>query len=140
MLMSLMNKSVFLMTRLYNKNIPVIPRAMQQMNRLIFATDIPRSVKIGEGTRFAHSGLGCVIHERTIIGKNCKILQNVTMGGRGKHGTPVIGDNVLIGAGATILGGVKIGDNAKIGAQALVMEDVGENQTIVANKGTILNN
>lgn len=128
MLMSLMNKSVFLMTKLYNKNIPVIPRAMQQMNRLIFATDIPRSVKIGEGTRFAHSGLGCVIHERTIIGKNCKILQNVTMGGRGKHGTPVIGDNVLIG------------DNAKIGAQALVMEDVGENQTIVANKGTILNN
>ncbi|GEQ07918.1 serine acetyltransferase [Staphylococcus haemolyticus] len=126
--MSLMNKSVFLMTKLYNKNIPVIPRAMQQMNRLIFATDIPRSVKIGEGTRFAHSGLGCVIHERTIIGKNCKILQNVTMGGRGKHGTPVIGDNVLIG------------DNAKIGAQALVMEDVGENQTIVANKGTILNN
>lgn len=64
MLMSLMNKSVFLMTKLYNKNIPVIPRAMQQMNRLIFATDIPRSVKIGEGTRFAHSGLGCVIHEK----------------------------------------------------------------------------
>ncbi|UVD89405.1 MAG: DapH/DapD/GlmU-related protein [Staphylococcus haemolyticus] len=75
-----------------------------------------------------------------LLEKNCKILQNVTMGGRGKHGTPVIGDNVLIGAGATILGGVKIGDNAKIGAQALVMEDVGENQTIVANKGTILNN
>lgn len=44
--MSLMNKSVFLMTKLYNKNIPVIPRAMQQMNRLIFATDIPRSVKL----------------------------------------------------------------------------------------------
>ena len=140
MLMSLMNKSVFLMTKLYNKNIPVIPRAMQQMNRLIFFFFFPRSVKIGDGSRFAHSGLGCVIHERTIIGKNCKILQNVTMGGRGKHGTPVIGDNVLIGAGATILGGVKIGDNAKIGAQALVMEDVGENQTIVANKGTILNN
>ncbi|MCE5090391.1 serine acetyltransferase [Staphylococcus devriesei] len=138
--MSLMNKSVFLMTKLYSKNVPVIPRLMQQINRLVFATDVPRSVKIGKGTRFAHSGLGCVIHERTIIGENCKILQNVTMGGRGKHGTPVIGNNVLIGAGATIIGNVKIGDNAKIGAQALVVEDIGENQTIVANKGKILDN
>ncbi|PTE69555.1 serine acetyltransferase [Staphylococcus devriesei] len=138
--MSLMNKSVFLMTKLYSKNVPIIPRLMQQINRLVFATDVPRSVKIGKGTRFAHSGLGCVIHERTIIGENCKILQNVTMGGRGKHGTPVIGNNVLIGAGATIIGNVKIGDNAKIGAQALVVEDIGENQTIVANKGKILDN
>lgn len=138
--MSLMNKSVFLMTKLYSKNVPVIPRLMQQINRLVFATDVPRSVKIGKGIRFAHSGLGCVIHERTIIGENCKILQNVTMGGRGKHGTPVIGNNVLIGAGATIIGNVKIGDNAKIGAQALVVEDIGENQTIVANKGKILDN
>lgn len=72
--MSLMNKSIFLMTKLQKRNIPVIPRFMQQMNRLIFATDIPRTVKIGKGTKFAHSGLGCVIHERAIIGENCKIL------------------------------------------------------------------
>ncbi|TBW91651.1 serine acetyltransferase [Staphylococcus hominis] len=137
--MSLMNKSIFLMTKLQKHNIPVIPRLMQQMNRLIFATDVPRTVKIGKGTKFAHSGLGCVIHERAIIGDNCKILQNVTIGGRSKHGTPVIGNNVLIGAGATILGGIIIGNNVKIGAQALVMEDVQDNQTIVAQKGTILN-
>ncbi|MBJ6364992.1 serine O-acetyltransferase [Staphylococcus sp. AtDRG32] len=137
--MSLMNKSIFLMTKLQKHNIPVIPRLMQQMNRLIFATDVPRTVKIGKGTKFAHSGLGCVIHERAIIGDNCKILQNVTIGGRSKHGTPVIGNNVLIGAGATILGGITIGNNVKIGAQALVMEDVQDNQTIVAQKGTILN-
>lgn len=137
--MSLMNKSIFLMTKLQKHNIPVIPRLMQQMNRLIFATDVPRTVKIGKGTKFAHSGLGCVIHDRAIIGDNCKILQNVTIGGRSKHGTPVIGNNVLIGAGATILGGITIGNNVKIGAQALVMEDVQDNQTIVAQKGTILN-
>lgn len=137
--MSLMNKSIFLMTKLQKHNIPVIPRLMQQMNLLIFATDVPRTVKIGKGTKFAHSGLGCVIHERAIIGDNCKILQNVTIGGRSKHGTPVIGNNVLIGAGATILGGITIGNNVKIGAQALVMEDVQDNQTIVAQKGTILN-
>ena len=136
--MSLMNKSIFLMTKLQKHNIPVFPRLMQQMNRLIFATDVPRTVEIGKGTKFAHSGLGCVIHERAIIGDNCKILQNVTIGGRSKHGTPVIGNNVLIGAGATILGGITIGNNVKIGAQALVMEDVQDNQTIVAQKGTIL--
>ena len=129
--MSLMNKSVFLMTKLYSKNVPFVPRFMQQLNRLIFATDIPRSVQIGQGTKFAHSGLGCVIHEKAVIGKNCKLLQNVTVGGRGKHGTPVIGDNVLIGDNATIAGGIKVGNNATIGAMSLVIEDVPEGATVV---------
>lgn len=129
--MSLMNKSVFLMTKLYSKNVPFVPRFMQQLNRLIFATDIPRSVQIGQDTKFAHSGLGCVIHEKAVIGKNCKLLQNVTVGGRGKHGTPVIGDNVLIGANATIAGGIKVGNNATIGAMSLVIEDVPEGATVV---------
>ncbi|MEQ6056299.1 serine O-acetyltransferase [Staphylococcus saccharolyticus] len=113
------------MTKLYSKNVPFVPRFMQQLNRLIFATDIPRSVQIGQDTKFAHSGLGCVIHEKAVIGKNCKLLQNVTVGGRGKHGTPVIGDN------ATIAGGIKVGNNATIGAMSLVIEDVPEGATVV---------
>lgn len=128
---SLMNKSIILMNKLYQKNIPLLPRLMQQLNRFIFACDIPRSVKIGEGTIFAHSGLGCVIHSNAKIGKNCKIQQNVTIGGRGQYGTPVIGNNVFIGAGATIIGGIKIGDNATIGAMTLVLKDVDENETVV---------
>ncbi|WP_241958993.1 serine O-acetyltransferase [Staphylococcus equorum] len=128
---SLMNKSVTIMTKLYAKNIPVIPRLMQQVNRLVFACDIPRSVKIGKNTIFAHSGLGCVIHSSAIIGENCKIQQNVTIGGRGKHGTPIIGDNVFIGAGSTIIGNVKIEDNVTIGAMTLVLKDVDEGTTVV---------
>ncbi|ANK38278.1 serine acetyltransferase [Staphylococcus equorum] len=128
---SLMNKSITIMTKLYAKNIPVIPRLMQQINRLVFACDIPRSVKIGANTIFAHSGLGCVIHSSAIIGENCKIQQNVTIGGRGKHGTPIIGDNVFIGAGSTIIGNVKIGDNVTIGAMTLVLKDVDEGTTVV---------
>lgn len=128
---SLMNKSIILMTRLYQKNIPILPRLMQQSNRFIFACDIPRSVRIGKGTVFAHSGLGCVIHSNAKIGENCKIQQNVTIGGRGKHGTPIIGNNVFIGAGSTIIGGIKIGDNATIGAMTLVLKDVDENETVV---------
>ncbi|ARM67887.1 serine O-acetyltransferase [Staphylococcus caprae] len=136
--MSLMNRSIHLTTKLYQKRVPFIPRIMQWFNRALFSTDIPKSVKIGKGTKFAHSGLGCVIHERTIIGENCKILQNVTIGGNSKGGTPEIKDNVLIGAGATIIGDVTIGNNAKIGAMALVIEDVPENGIIVAEKGKIL--
>ncbi|MEX6242978.1 serine O-acetyltransferase [Staphylococcus haemolyticus] len=136
--MSLMNRSIHLTTKLYQKRVPFIPRIMQWFNRALFSTDIPKSVKIGEGTKFAHSGLGCVLHERTIIGSNCKILQNVTIGGNSRGGTPVIKDNVLIGAGATIIGNVTIGDNAKIGAMSLVLDDVPANTVIVANKGQTL--
>lgn len=129
--LSLMNKSVRLMHKLYAKKIPFLPRAIQQINRLVFACDIPRSVIIGENTVFAHSGLGCVIHSKAIIGKNCKIQQNITIGGRGTQGTPIIGDNVFIGAGATIMGDVKVGDNAKIGAMSLVIDSVAPNTTVV---------
>lgn len=128
---SLMNKSIMLMTKLYQKNIPILPRLIQQFNRFIFACDIPKSVKIGKGTIFPHSGLGCVIHSNATIGENCKIQQNVTIGGRGQHGTPTIGNNVFIGAVFTIIGGIKIGDNATIGAMTLVLKDVDENETVV---------
>lgn len=129
--MSLMNKSINLMTKLYEKKVPVLPRVLQQLNRLVFACDVPRSVKIGKGTIFAHSGLGCVIHSKAVIGENCKIQQNVTIGGRGTHGTPIIKDNVFIGAGATILGGITVGENAKIGAMTLVLKDVEPGETVV---------
>lgn len=128
---SIMNKSVILMLYLYKKRVPIIPRVMQQLNRLIFACYVPRSVKLGTNTIFAHSGLGCVIHSNAVIGDDCKIQQNVTIGGRGKHGVPIIGNNVFIGAGATIIGNVNVGDNVIIGAMTLVLNDVEEDKVVV---------
>ena len=84
---------------------------------------------IGENTVFYHHGAGCVVHENAIIGENCRIFGNVTIGARWSLNRndphlPVIGDNVLIGAGAVVLGNVKIGNNAIIGANAVMTQDV----------------
>jgi serine O-acetyltransferase len=92
---------------------------------------IPPQVQIGENVRFGYNGLGIVIHECCKIGDNVIIGHHVTIGGRGGFGVPVIGNNVLIGAGAKILGDIKIGDNAKIGANAVVLDDVPECCTAV---------
>ena len=86
---------------------------------------------IGKGTIFHHHGVGCVVHDNAIIGDNCHIFQNVTLGSRWTNGVldggaPIVGNNVLIGAGAVILGDIKIGDNSNIGANAVVLEDVPE--------------
>ncbi len=87
---------------------------------------IPPSVKIGGGTQLPHS-VGIVMHLDTVIGKNCRIFQNVTFGNAGA----TVGDDVFIGAGAVILGAVKIGDKARIGANAVVLEDVPAGATVV---------
>lgn len=136
--MSIMNRSIRLMIKLESKKIIILPRFLQWFNRIVFACDIPRTVKIGENTIFAHSGLGCVIHGKTKIGKNCKIYQNVTIGGRGKHGTPIIKDNVFIGAGAIILGNVTIENDAKIGAGAIVLTDVKSGTTVIGDSAKVV--
>lgn len=130
---SLMNKSVRLMVYLHSKGIPILPKVINYFNRVIFACDIPYTVNIKKGTIFAHSGLGVVLHSNVIIGKNCKIFQGVTIGGRGAKGTPIIGDNVFIGANASILGGVKLGDNCVIGANSLVIQNVEPGCVVAGN-------
>lgn len=117
---------------LYKHKIPLLPGLLNRVMRVLFSCDIPYTVVIGENTIFAHNALGCVVNENAIIGSNCKILQNVTIGGRGEgSGVPIIGNDVLIGAGACILGGVTIGNGAKIGANAVVVKDVPEGATVV---------
>lgn len=117
---------------LYRHKIPLLPGFLNRIMRVLFSCDIPYTVVIGKNTIFAHNALGCVVNEDAVIGENCKILQNVTIGGRGEgNGVPIIGDNVLIGAGACILGGVTIGNGAKIGANAVVVKDVPEGATVV---------
>lgn len=84
-----------------------------------------------------HGLNGIIIHHKAIIGANCKIYQQVTIGGvRGE--APNIGNNVMIGAGAKVLGGIKIGNNVKIGANTVVTKDIEDNCTVVGSQFRIL--
>jgi len=102
---------------------------------------VPFSAKIGEGLILPHGFHGIFISKNAVIGKNCTILHQVTIGSTFKKqedNAPVIGDNVFIGAGAKIIGNVKIGDNAKIGVNAVVIGDVEVGKTVVSPKAIIL--
>ena len=92
-----------------------------------------------KGTKFAHP-IGIVIDKDVVIGKDCIVFQNVTIGK--KYGTsgksPIIGNNVKIYANSCVIGDVKIGDNAKIGAGAIVLEDVPENAIVAGNPAKIV--
>lgn len=97
----------------------------------IFCINIPYTSKIGEGLYIGHTGC-VVIHPLVILGKNVSIMQGVTIGGnmgkiRDGMSAPCVGDNVFIGAGAKVLGPVKIGKNSMIGANAVVINDVPKN-------------
>ena len=72
------------------------------------------------------------------IGKNLHVFQNVTIGSRNTPATPIIGDNVTIGAGAVVLGDIKIGNNVKIGANAVVVDDIPDNCTVVPDKSKVI--
>ena len=117
--------------RLYHSNSGGGDRLARVFELLSFKAGdnaISANGEIGEGTVFNHRGLGCVTLQHTRIGKNCRIACNVTFGARwsknGPDGAPVIGDDVVIGAGAVILGNIHIGDGARIGANAVVLNDV----------------
>lgn len=101
---------------------------------------IPKSVVVGPGLRIYHSG-GIVIHEKARIGWNCTLRHGITIGLRTENGgIPEIGDNVDIGAGAMILGGVTIGNNAKVGAGALVQIDIPEGGVAYAPRAALVVN
>ena len=119
----------------YLKKIPVLPKLIHHLIRIIFACDVKYTADIGKNVGFFHNGLGVVIHKFAKIGDGTVIYQNVTIGGNGKseaeNGIPHIGKNVFIGAGAVILGPIVIGDNARIGANSVVLTDVPANATVV---------
>ena len=105
-----------------------------------YGIQIPIGVEIGEGLMLPHFG-GIVINSKSKIGKNCNILQNVTIGNtkRGKlKGAPHIGNQVYIGPSATIVGGISIGDNVLIAANAYVNFDVPGDSIVLGNPGKII--
>lgn len=120
-------------------NVPFIPRFLSQIGRFLTGIEIHPAARIGEGFFIDH-GMGTVVGETTIIGNNVTLFQGVTLGGTGKEKGkrhPTVGDNVVIGAGAKVLGNIKIGDNSYIGANAVVVKDVPQNSTVVGVPGRI---
>ena len=107
--------------------------------RVVYGCDIMPGTKIGDGTRFPHRGLGVVINKDCIIGSNCTIEKGVVIGGRsGNPIVPIIGDNVLIGCNAVVIGPVIISNGSQIGAGAVVVHDVPENSVAVGNPAKII--
>lgn len=119
--------------------IPFLPRWISQLGRFLTGIEIHPCAIIGEGLFIDH-GMGIVIGETAIIGDNVTMYQGVTLGGTGKEKGkrhPTIGDNVVLGAGAKVLGNITVGDNSYIGSNAVVIKDVPNNSTIVGVPGRI---
>lgn len=125
---------------LYRWHVPVLPMLIQQFLRFGFGCFIPYKTQIGtKNIHFGHNGLGIVLDYRCVIGNNVRIDQQVTIGIRWDEETaPIIGNNVRIGAGAKVLGSIRIGDNVRIGANAVVLTDVPDGATAVGVPARIL--
>ncbi len=117
----------------YRHDMKFIARWISQSSRHRTGIEIHPGATIGRGLFIDH-GMGVVIGETAEIGDNCTLYQNVTLGGTGKHEGkrhPTLGNNVLVGAGAKVLGPFRIGDNARIAAGAVVLSEVPANATAV---------
>lgn len=117
----------------YRHGMLTIARIISQRARHKTGIEIHPGAQIGEGLFIDH-GMGVVIGETTIIGNNCLLYQGVTLGGTGKDKGkrhPTLGDNVMVGAGAKVLGPINIGNNVKIAANAVVLKDIPDNCTAV---------
>ena len=118
---------------LHTHNLKFSARAVSQFAKFTTGIEIHPGAKIGKGLFIDH-GAGVVIGETAEIGDNCTIYQGVTLGGTGKETGkrhPTLGDNVMVGAGAKLLGGFTVGSGSKIAAGAVVLGDVPENCTAV---------
>ncbi len=107
--------------------------------RVVYGCDIMPGTKIGACTKFPHRGLGVVINRECVIGENCTIGKGVVIGGRsGNPVVPHLGNSVLVGSNAVIIGPVKVGNHAQIGAGAVVVHDVPENAVVVGNPARVI--
>lgn len=126
---------------LHTFGIPILPRFLTQIGRFLTGVEIHPGAKIGHGFFIDH-GTGVVVGETAVIGNDCVLFHNVTLGGTGHHKDkrhPTIGNNVLIGTGATLLGPIFVGNNVKIGANTTIINrDVPDNCTVIGSPGKII--
>ncbi|MGB0909690.1 MAG: serine O-acetyltransferase [Nitrospirales bacterium] len=125
---------------LWRRKVPFFPRCISQIARWLTGIEIHPGASIGKGFFIDH-GMGVVIGETAEIGDSVTLFQGVTLGGTGKERGkrhPTLGNHVVVGAGAKVLGGMSIGDNVKIGANAVVLRSVPPNSTVVGNPGRVV--
>ena len=120
--------------------VPLLPRLIAYVTRTVTGVEIHPSAKVGRGLFIDH-GMGVVIGETAEVGDDVTMYQGVTLGGTGfacgkRH--PTVQDNVTIGSGAKLLGPITIGHGAKVGANAVVINDVPPNSTVVGNPGHVV--
>ena len=126
--------------KLWNYKLPLLPRVLSQLTRNITGIEIHPGAKIGRGVFIDH-GMGVVIGETSEIGDRCLLYQGVTLGGTGKDSGkrhPTLQENVVVGAGAKVLGAIKIGSNTRIGAGSVVVKNVENNCTVVGIPGRVV--
>jgi serine O-acetyltransferase len=125
---------------LWTTGLPVVPRVLSHVNRLLTGIEIHPGAQIGKGF-FVDHGMGVVIGETAQIGDGVTLYQGVTLGGTGKERGkrhPTVGNNVLVSVGAKVLGAIQIGDNVKIGAGSVVLRSVPPNSTVVGVPGWVV--
>lgn len=125
---------------LYSAGLPLVPRLISQLSRFLTGIEIHPGAKIGSGVFIDH-GMGVVIGETAIVGNYAVIYQGATIGGTGKETGkrhPTLGENVVVGAGAKVLGNIQIGNNVRIGAGSVVLRDAPSDCTVVGIPGRIV--
>jgi serine O-acetyltransferase len=125
---------------LFNWHVPVLPRLISHCSRFLTGIEIHPGATIGEGF-FVDHGMGVVIGETSVIGDNVTLYQGVTLGGTSqqkKKRHPTLGNNVVVGVGAQVIGDITIGDNAKVGAGSVVINSVPANATVVGVPGRVV--
>jgi serine O-acetyltransferase len=126
---------------LHRYGIPLFPRILSTFAKVGTGVEIHPAASIGEGFFIDH-GVGVVIGETAVIGKNCVMFHNVTLGGTGKHTGkrhPTIGDNVLIGTNSVLLGPITVGSDTRIGANSfIIMHDIPPQSTVVGTPARIV--
>ena len=125
---------------IWRLGVPLLPRLLSQLSRQLTGVEIHPGAHIGRSVFIDH-GMGVVIGETTVVGDKCLLYQGVTLGGTGKeHGKrhPTLKQNVVVGAGAKVLGAITVGANTRIGAGSVVVRDVAPDSTVVGIPGRVI--
>jgi serine O-acetyltransferase len=125
---------------IWRLGVPLLPRLLSQLSRQLTGVEIHPGAHIGRSVFIDH-GMGVVIGETSVVGDKCLLYQGVTLGGTGKeHGKrhPTLKKNVVVGAGAKVLGAITVGANTRIGAGSVVLRDVAPDSTVVGIPGRVI--